>query len=404
MNDEGARGRTQCCVVGGGPAGALLSLLLARKGVRVTLLEAREDFDRDFRGDTIHPSVLELMDELGLAERLHELPHTKVHTGTIHTPAGSTTLADFRRLRTRFPYIMMLPQKDFIAFVVEEAKKFESFRLVMGAPVGELIDEGGAVRGVRFEKGGALHELRADLTVGADGRGSRVRRLGGFEMRKTSPQIDVLWFRVPRRPEDPRGSVAYFAGGRGLVMHDRGSLWQAASLVPKGGLARVRAEGLEEFRRGLATAAPQFAERFETLTSWKQVATLSVESSRAKRWHKAGLLLIGDAAHVMSPVAGVGINYAIQDAVVAANVLARPLLEGLLKEADLREVQRQREWPTRLIQRLQTQIQNRLVAHALRPGRPFRVPFAVRLLLGLPLLRKIPARVIGFGFKRVRVN
>jgi 2-polyprenyl-6-methoxyphenol hydroxylase-like FAD-dependent oxidoreductase len=404
MTDEVARGGTECCVVGGGPAGVVLALLLARKGVRVTLLEAHEDFDRDFRGDTLHPSVLELMDELGLAERLHELPHTKIHTGTITTAEGATTLADFRRLRTRFPYIMMLPQKDFLAFVVAEARRYECFGLEMGAHVDGLIEEGGAVRGVRYERGGVRRELRADLTVGADGRGSRVRHLGGFELRKTSPPMDVVWFRVPRLEGDPTGGVAYFGAGREVVMLDRGNLWQVASLIAKGSFARVRERGLEEFRRGLASAAPRFADRFETLTSWKQFSVLSVESSRVTRWHRPGLLLIGDAAHVMSPVGGVGINYAIQDAVVAANVLARPLLEGRLKEEDLREVQRRREWPTRLIQALQTQIQKRLVANALRPDRPFRLPAALRLLLSLPLLRNLPARIVGLGFKRVHVE
>lgn len=404
MTDEVVRVEAGCCVVGGGPAGVVLALLLARKGVRVTLLEAQRDFDRDFRGDTLHPSVLELMDELGLAGRLHELPHTKIHTGTIMTTEGATTLADFRRLRTRYPYIMMLPQREFLAFVVEEARKYPCFELTMGALVFELIEEAGAVRGVRYEKEGMRHELRAGLTVGADGRGSRVRHLGEFEMLKTSPPMDVVWFRVPRRAEDPSDSVAYFGAGREVVMHGRGTEWQVASLIAKGSFARVRAEGLEEFRRGLASAVPRFADRFETLKSWKQVSALSVESSRVTRWHRPGLLLIGDAAHVMSPVGGVGINYAIQDAVVAANVLARPLLEGTLGEKDLREVQRRREWPTRLIQTLQTQIQKRLISAALKPNKTFRVPLALRLLLRLPLLRNLPARIIGLGLKRVHVK
>jgi len=274
----------------------------------------------------------------------------------------------------------------------------------MGALVEELIEEGGVVRGVRFEKDGVRHEVRADVTVGADGRGSRVRHLGKFELKKTSPPIDVLWFRVPRRECDPSGGVAYFVGGRELVMLDRGTQWQVASLIPKGSLSRVREAGLEEFRRGLASAVPQFADRFDGLTSWKQIAVLSVESSRVRRWHKPGLLLIGDAAHVMSPVGGVGINYAIQDAVVAANVLARPLLEGTLREKDLGEVRRQREWPTRLIQALQAQIQKRVLAPALKPGQTFRVPAALRLLLRLPLIRNLPARIIGLGFKRVHVK
>ena len=404
MKAEPIPSETGCAVVGGGPAGAVLALLLARKGVRVTLLEAHEDFDRDFRGDTLHPSVLELMDELGLAERLHQLPHSKIHTGTLTTDEGPTVLADFRHLRTRFPYIMMLPQKDFLGFVVEEARRHPSFELLMGARVEALLEEGGAVRGVRYEDGGGEHELRAALTIGADGRGSRVRHLGRFELLKTSPPMDVLWFRIPRLGGDPEGGVAYFRGGAGLVMLNRGSQWQVAHLILKGGFRDVRAAGVEAFRGRLKAAAPEYAERFDVLREWKQVSMLSVESSRVRRWHRPGLLLVGDAAHVMSPVGGVGINYAIQDAVVAANVLAEPLKRGTLGEEHLREVQRQREWPTRLIQALQTRIQKRVIAAALDPRREFRVPLALRLLLRVPGLRTLPARVIGLGFKRVHVK
>jgi 2-polyprenyl-6-methoxyphenol hydroxylase-like FAD-dependent oxidoreductase len=404
MMTEPVSSETGCAIVGGGPAGAVLALLLARRGVRVTLLEAHEDFDRDFRGDTLHPSVLELLDELGLAERLHRLPHSKIHTGTIMTDEGPTVLADFRRLKTRFPYIMMLPQKDFLAFVVEEAQRHTSFGLKMGARVEGLIEEGGAVRGVRYEDGDGEHDLRAALTVGADGRGSRVRHLGGFELLKTSPPLDVLWFRIPRHAGDPEGGVAYFRGGTGLVMLNRGSQWQVAHLILKGGYRDVRAAGMEALRDRLKTAAPEYADRFDVLHEWKQISMLSVESSRVRRWHKPGLLLVGDAAHVMSPVGGVGINYAIQDSVVAANVLADPLKKGTLTEAHLQEVQRQREWPTRLIQALQTRVQKRVIAAALDPRAKFRVPLALRLLLRLPGLRTLPARVIGLGFKRVQVR
>jgi len=404
MTAESVSTRAGCIVVGGGPAGAVLALLLARKGVRVTLLEAHQDFDRDFRGDTIHPSVLEVLDDLGLAERLHRLPHSKIHTGTIMTDEGPILLADFRLLKTRFPYIMMLPQKDFLAFIVEEAKRYPSFELKMGARVEGLLEEGGAVRGVRYEDESGEHELRAELTVGADGRGSRVRHLGGFEMVKTSPPMDVLWFRIPRLEGDPEGGVAYFGGGVGLVMLNRGNQWQVAHLILKGSFRDVRAAGIEALRDRLKTAAPKYAERFDVLHEWKQVSMLSVESSRLQRWHKPGLLLVGDAAHVMSPVGGVGINYAIQDAVVAANVLAEPLKQGALNEAHLREVQRRREWPTRLIQALQTRIQKRVIAAALDSSKTFRVPLVLRLLLRLPGLRTLPARVIGLGFKRVHVQ
>src|SRR5215203_1861926 len=404
MKAEAILSDAGCVVVGGGPAGAVLALLLARRGVRVTLLEAHDDFDRDFRGDTLHPSVLELMDELGLVERLHRLPHSKIHTGTIITDEGPTVLADFRHLRTRFPYIMMLPQKDFLAFIVEEAKRHPSFELKMGARVEGLIEEGGAVRGVRYEDESGEHELRAELTIGADGRGSRVRHLGGFEQVKTSPPMDVLWFRIPRLEGDPEGGLAYFRGGVGIVMLNRGSQWQVAHLILKGGFRDVRAAGVEALRERLKAVAPEYAQRFDVLHEWKQVSMLSVESSRVKRWHKPGLLLVGDAAHVMSPVGGVGINYAIQDAVVAANVLAEPLQRGSVGEEHLREVQRQREWLTRLIQALQTRIQQRVIAAALDPRRGFRMPFVLRLLLRVPGLRTLPARVIGLGFKRVHVQ
>jgi 2-polyprenyl-6-methoxyphenol hydroxylase-like FAD-dependent oxidoreductase len=396
--------RAACCVVGGGPGGMVLALLLARRGVSVHLLEAHEDFDRDFRGDTIHPSVLELLDQLGLAERLHGLRHTKIHTGSVMTPAGPVTLVDFRRLKTRFPYIMMLPQKDFLAFLAEEAKRYEGFRLSMGARVEELIEEGGVVRGVRYEGDDGLYEVRADLTVGADGRGSRVRHLGDFEMVKTSPPMDVLWFRLPRFEGDPEGVFARFGGRRAFVFLDRGAEWQIADLILKGSYGQVRAAGVEELRRNLVEVVPEFADRVGKLESWKQVSMLSVESSRAERWYKPGLLLIGDAAHVMSPVGGVGINYAIQDAVVAANVLTGPLKAGAVREAHLRRVQRLREWPTRFIQAVQTLIQKRIIAGALSGAQPIRLPLVLRLLLRVPGLRDLPARIIGFGLRKVRLE
>jgi len=249
--------RTSCCVVGGGPGGAVLALLLARKGIDVTLLEAHGDFDRDFRGDTLHPAVLEIMDELGLAERLLDLPHTKLSSFPLQTASGPFVPLDFRRLRTRFPYIAVMPQTRFLEFVTAEAKQYKNFRLVMGARVRELIEEGGTVRGVRYRSDKGAHEVLALLTVGADERFSRLRKLAGLEAEEASPPIDVLWFRIPRRREEPEGITGRFAGGRVGVLLDRGEQWQCAYVIPKGAYRDTKAAGLEEMRRSFANVVPE---------------------------------------------------------------------------------------------------------------------------------------------------
>jgi len=401
--------RATCCVVGGGPGGAVLALLLARKGVDVTLLEAHPDFDREFRGDTLHPSVMEIMDQLGLAERLLTLRHSKASTFTLQTAYGPFTPADLSRLKTKFPYITIMPQTNFLKFVVGEAKKYPSFRLVMGARVRELVEEDGVVRGVRYENEDGRHEVRAALTVGADGRGSRVRRLAGIEPIKTSPPMDVLWFKLPREPGDPEGLVGRFGRGHIAVMLDRDDHWQAGYVIPKGSFPELRHEGIGELRRQFAELIPEFSSRVKHLTDWRRVSLLSVESSRCPTWHKPGLLLIGDAAHVMSPVAGVGINYAIQDAVAAANILVGPLRESQerlvnLNEKYLAAVQWRRELPTRIIQTVQAQVQRGVLAPALRSSEPFSPPFLLRLLPKIPVLRDLPARLIGYGVWPVHVE
>ena len=399
--------RTTCCIVGGGPGGAVLALLLARQGVPVTLLEAHKDFDRDFRGDTLHPSVLEIMDEIGLAERLHQLRHTKVYAPTIRAANGPFNPVDFRRLKTRFPYIMLVPQSKFLEFVTTEAGKYENFRLKMRAHVQRLAKENGVVRGVRYQGPEGWHEVRALLTVGADGRFSVVRHLAGFEPIKTSPPMDVLWFRLPRLPEDPMDSGGAFGGlgrGRIFIVLDRYDYWQAGLVFPKGHYQELRAQGVEALRKNIIEIEPRFAKHTEHLTDWHQLLLLSVESSRCPRWYKRGLLLIGDAAHVMSPVGGVGINYAIQDAVVAANVLTGPLKAGRVQPSDLAEVQRRREWPTRTIQAIQSFLQKRVIANVLRSQETIRVPRYIRLLFRIPLLRDLPARLIAFGVRRVHVQ
>ena len=395
---------TTCCVVGAGPGGAILALLLARQGIPVTLLEAHDDFDRDFRGDTIHPSVLHLMDELGLAERLLRLRHSKLHTATISTPDGLITLADFRRVDNKFPYIMMVPQAHFLEFITNEAKQYPSFRLLMGASVQELIEEDGVVRGVRYRADDGWHEVRANLTVGADGRSSRVRKLADFEPIKTSPPMDILWFRIPRLAEDPEGVLGYLGRGHGLVLLDRLTEWQVGFIIIKGSYSQIRAAGLEALRKEIATLMTAFPYRIEHLQDWKQISVLSVESSRVPTWYKPGMLLIGDAAHVMSPVGGVGINYAIQDAVVAANVLTGPLKARQVTTEDLSEVQKQREFPTKVIQWLQAQGQKRVIAAALRSNQPLRVPWYVQLFLRIPIIGALPARLIAHGVKTVHIN
>ena len=381
----------------------MLALLLAWQGVPVVLLEAHLDFERDFRGDTLHPAVMENLDELGLAERLLELRHTKVRTLTVQTPGGSLQLPlgqGYAHWKTRFPYITFMAQSRFLGFITEEAQRYPSFRLQMGARVEALVEVDGAVHGVRYRGLDGWHELRAALTVGADGRFSRLRALVGFEPIKTSPSIDVLWFHLSRRDGDPLESLdSRFGSGFLLIFIDRFEYWQVGVVIAKGTYQQVHTAGLEALRQALANAAPEIADRVEELQAWKQIAVLSVESSRLQRWYKPGLLLIGDAAHVMSPVGGVGINYAIQDAVVASNVLGAKLRAGEpLQRRDLAEVQRQREWPTRVMQRFQTLAQQAVVRGMGRATtRQFGPPPIVRQFLRVPGLLILPARFIGYG-------
>ena len=408
MNSAAAlAAETTCCIVGGGPGGAVLALLLARSGVRVALLEMHKDFDREFRGDTVHPSTLEVLDQFGLAERLHELRHATVTAPIIQTADGPFMPIDLNRLKTKFPYILMLPQKDLLELLTAEAGKYPNFRLEMGANVTTLITEKGIVRGVRYEQDAKPHELRALLTIGADGRFSRVRRLLGFEPIGTSPPMDVLWFRLPHLPEDPASAGGAFGGignGHMVIGLDRADYWQAGYVILKGSYQGVRAEGIEGLRRHIVEIIPALAKHVLSLTDWQQIALLSVESSRCPRWYAPGALLIGDAAHVMSPIGGVGINYAIQDAVVAANLLTKLLLSGRVTVDELQAVQGQREWPTRFIQFIQTQIQKRVIAGALRSTQMIRIPWFIRAFFRIPYLRDLPARLIAFGPVRVRLE
>ena len=399
--------KTSCCIAGGGPAGAVLALLLARRGVPVTLLEMHKDFDREFRGDTVHPSVMEILDQIGLADKLHEIPHTKVTGPTLQFANGPFRPFDLGRLKTRFPYILMVPQVRFLEFITREAAKYPQFKLVMQANAHQLVEKNGVVSGVRYLASDGLHEVRATLTVGADGRFSQLRRLAGFEPIKTSPPMDVLWFRLPKLPGEPEVVGGAFGGigrGRILILLERTDHWQAGLVFPKGEYQELRAKGVEAVRRTITEIEPRYARHAESLTDWQQLTLLSVESSRCPIWHKPGLLLIGDAAHVMSPVGGVGINYAIQDAAVASNVLTKPLLAGRVSDADLAEVQRQREWPTHAIQAMQSFMQRNLVASALRAQRVMNVPWQLKVFVRIPILRDLPSKLMAFGVRRVRLT
>ena len=394
----------RCCIAGGGPAGIVLGLLLARAGVDVIVLEKHHDFIRDFRGDTIHPSTLELMDALGLAKRLLQLRHSVARQFEVQVGEQRAILADFSRLKTKFPYLVFMPQWDLLDFLSAEAQRYPTFRLVMDAEVTDVIVAGGAVRGVRYRDPAGEHELRALLTVAADGRGSRVREAAGLRPVGAAPPMDVLWFRVSRRPDDPTAVGLHIHAGAIVVFINRFEYWQVALVIPKGDDAKVRAAGLAAFRERLRAIEPAFADRFEEVTDFEQVKLLVVQMNRLRRWYQPGLLCIGDAAHAMSPVGGVGINLAIQDAVAAANYLVEPLRAGRLSPNDLRRIQRRRAWPTRAMQGVQGLIQSQVWATLQQRDVPAYLPRAFGLLSALPVLRDLPAQIIGYGVCPVRVD
>lgn len=403
MSDH-RQSETGCIIVGGGPAGVLLSLLLARKGVEVTLLEMHRDFDRDFRGDTVHASTLEVLDQLGLAEPLHALPHEKIQRMVINAGGRSVEVANLTRLKTKYPYIMMMPQSAFLEFLCSHAEQYPSFHTVMGAQVVDLIRNGDRIAGVRYRLDRQERELTAPLTVACDGRFSRMRTLAGVEAEGQAPPMDAAWFRVSRRAGEGLEGGAFHAGlGRLLVMLVRPDDWQIAYVFPKGDFQSVRDQGIEHFRASIVELVPWLADRVDEIESFHDVHLLKVASDRLKRWHQPGLLFIGDAAHVMSPVGGIGINYAIGDAVEAANVLTAPLLEGKVSEADLAEVQRRRERPTRMAQRMQGVLQDNIVARAIRE-QDFDLPLPMRIVLAIPFVRDIPARILALGFSRLRLQ
>ncbi len=394
----------QICIAGGGPAGLMIGLLLARAGVSVLVLEKHADFLRDFRGDTIHPSTLEVMHELGLLEKLLQLPHQKVPRLTAQFGSEKLPLADFKGVAARCPFIAMMPQWDFLNLLAEEARRYPNFELMMRTQATDLVSENGDVVGLAGLTAEGALRVRSNLVIGADGRSSILRAKSGLELEDLGAPMDALWFRLPRHESDIGETQGRFDRGRIFVMLNRGDYWQCAYVIAKGTFEAIKSAGLDAFHEGLGTLLPFAAERAKDVHSFDDLKLLTVQVNRLTTWHKPGLLFIGDAAHAMSPVGGVGINLAVQDAVAAANILARPLLAGTLSDADLAAVQKRRLFPTRATQAMQVLVQNRVIVPTLRDEGPMRPPIVFRLLQRFPYLRRFPARMVGLGVRPEHVS
>jgi 2-polyprenyl-6-methoxyphenol hydroxylase-like FAD-dependent oxidoreductase len=395
---------TRCCIAGGGPAGMMLGFLLARMGVDVIVLEKHADFLRDFRGDTIHPSTLELMHELGCLDEFLRRPHQEIRELVAEVGKESVTIADFRFLPTHCRFIALMPQWDFLNFLAEKASRYSTFHLRTKAEVTGLIEENGRIVGVTAKTVDGTLQVRADLTVGADGRHSIVRERAGFHILNLGAPMDVFWMRLSRTASDPAQIAGHFDAGRIFIMIDRRDYWQCAFVIPKGTAEEVRARGIEAFRTEIVKLSPFLADRVHELRSWDDVSLLTVAVDRLQKWSRPGLLCIGDAAHAMSPIGGVGINLAIQDAVAAANLLGNKLLTGTLSAQDLTAVQRRRTFPTKITQRGQVIAQNRIIRRVLGSSAPVSLPWVLKLLRRWPYLRRIPARVVGVGVRPEHVR
>ena len=397
--------KTDCVIAGGGPAGMMMGFLLARAGVDVVVLEKHADFLRDFRGDTIHPSTLDVMHELGLLDEFLRRPHDELHEVAVRVGQDQTKIADFRHVPTHCKFLMMMPQWDFLDFLAEHARRLPNFHLVMQAEARLLISEDGRVTGLVAKTADDDLEVRTALVVGADGRRSTIRAQAGLQPQDFGAPMDVLWLRVSRLSGDPPDLFGQIDAGRMLVMIARGDYWQCALLIPKGSGEAARKRGLAALRQALLGLSPWLGDRVEELKDWdEQVKLLTVAVDRLREWAKPGLLCIGDAAHAMSPIGGVGINLAVQDAVAAARLLAKPLRDHELDFACLQRVQRRREWPVRVVQRMQITMQNRLIAPILASDGPVRMPWFLRVVGRVALLRRIPAWFIGVGVRPEHVS
>ena len=382
----------------------MLGLLLARSGVNVVVLEKHSDFLRDFRGDTIHPSTLELMDELGILEDFLRRPHQEVRRLGVQIGPEFVTLADFSHLPTHCKFIALMPQWDFLDFLAEHAVRYSAFQLKMNWEATDVLEEDGRIVGVRAKTPEGPLTIRADLIVGADGRHSIVREKAKLHVVEFGAPMDVLWFRMSRRSGDGEQALGRIVRGKMMVMLNRDDYWQCAYLIRKGDFDRIKQTGIAGFSESVVSVAPFLRDRMNELANWDQIKLLTVKVDRLREWHRPGLLCIGDAAHAMSPIGGVGINLAIQDAVAAANILAAPLARGSVSVAELQRVQRRRELPTRLTQRVQVFIQDRLIRRILGTNDDIPIPWPMKLLKRWPVLRRIPARMVGIGFRSEHVK
>jgi 2-polyprenyl-6-methoxyphenol hydroxylase-like FAD-dependent oxidoreductase len=395
---------TRCCIVGGGPAGMMLGYLLGRAGVDTLVLEKHADFFRDFRGDTVHPSTLQVMDELGLIEGFLKLPHQRVQKMDGKFGGASIRIADLSRLKVKYPFIAFIPQWDFLNYLRESGKRFASLQVTMNSDATDLIWSGDTIAGVKVTTPEGPVEIRADLIIGCDGRHSMVRQRAGLEVDEIGAPMDVLWFRV-NKGDESESVFARVEAGKMMVTFDRGDYWQCAYVIAKGQYEAVKSRGLDRFRDDFIRMAPVLKSGLSDVKSWDDVKLLTVAINRLKRWTRPGLLCIGDAAHAMSPVGGVGVNLAVQDAVATANLLAAKLVAGSLNESELDAVRQRREFPTRMTQNMQVVAQNNIISVALKSGdRDLRVPLPVRLINAVPWLQGITARLIGLGVRPEHVT
>ena len=395
---------TRCCVAGGGPAGMMLGFLLARAGVDVVVLEKHADFFRDFRGDTVHPSTLEIMYELGLLDAFLTIPHQKVERLSIQVGAERLNIIDLTHLPSHCKYVALMPQWDFLNFLADRGKRYKTFDLHMNTEAVDLIEQNGRIAGVRATTPNGTLSIRADLVVGCDGRHSTIRAKAGLESDDYGAPMDVLWFRISRKDADGIEMFGHIEAGRMMVMLDRGDYWQCAYVIPKGGIDRIKAQGLDAFRQRVVAMTPDLADRVGELKSFDDIKLLTVTVDRLRQWWRPGLICIGDAAHAMSPIGGVGVNLAVQDAVAAANQLAAPLKARTISGDDLRAIEQRRSFPVRATQRLQLTMQNQIIAPALAGTARPKPPLLFKLLNAFPPLRRIPARLLGLGFRPEHVH